>query len=174
MLLLALKDNFLCTYRFSLREARSCSGHCPPLQGSVTAAHGAMCTVSVSNTERTHFCCISPPLSNYGEIKAVSLAILSFVFTWGSKCICINPMSVQSHLFLLSHAGNFQGQRLLILGCSVQNRHGAHAKYLAEVPIYKTSNMWLNNPGFLQLIALYLFADRLLAEFSGKKGFVIC
>lgn len=74
MLLLALKDNFLCTYRFSLREARSCSGHCPPLQGSVTAAHGAMCTVSVSNTERTHFCCISPPLSNYGEIKAVSLA----------------------------------------------------------------------------------------------------
>lgn len=75
-------------------------------------------------------------------------------------------MSVQNHLLLLSHAGNFQGQRLLILGFSVHsNRDGAQAKCLAKVPIYKNSNMCLNDQGFLQLIALYLFADTLLAEF---------
>lgn len=55
---------------------------------------------------------------------------------------------------------------MLILVFSVHsNRDGAQAKCLAKVPIYKNSNMCLNDQGFLQLIALYLFADTLLAEF---------
>lgn len=64
---------------------------------------------------------------------------------------------------------------ILILGCSVHSkRDGAQVKCLAKVPVYNTSNKCLNNPGFSQFIALYLFADRLLAEFWGKEVFVVC
>lgn len=46
-------------------------------------------------------------------------------------------MSVQKHLLLFPHAGNFQGQRLLLLVFSVHSkRDGPQAKCVAKVPVY--------------------------------------
>lgn len=105
-------------------------------------------------------------------MKATCLATISFAFTWGSKCSCIDPMPLQNHLFQFPHAGNFHGQRLLLADFFLHTARDGD--YGHPIVCGRSSHVLFLMSLFLKAYSLYLFADGSLMGFSGGKVSVVC